>query len=83
MEELFAELAGSRAPDQRAPSGECRPPTDVIDGLDSVGSATRYAGNPGYFSAYGEVGYWLTGETRGYKGGGFNPSNHPGKVRRR
>jgi len=26
-------------------------------------------GNPGFFGAYGEVGYFLTGETRGYKQG--------------
>lgn len=47
-------------------------PADVVDGLDSVAGATRYAGNPGYFSAYGEVGYWLTGETRGYKNGAWD-----------
>ncbi len=28
-----------------------------------------YAGDPSFFSAYGEVGFYLTGETRGYKGG--------------
>jgi phosphate-selective porin OprO and OprP len=47
-------------------------PADVLTGLDSVAGATRYAGNPGYFSAYGEVGYWLTGETRGYKNGAWD-----------
>ena len=47
-------------------------PADVLNGLDSVAGATRYAGNPGYFSAYGEVGYWLTGETRGYKNGAWD-----------
>ena len=30
------------------------------------------ASNPTFFSAYGEVGYWLTGETRGYKNGRFD-----------
>ena len=30
---------------------------------------TSLASNPNFFSAYGEVGYWLTGETRGYKNG--------------
>lgn len=47
-------------------------PADVLDGLDSVGTATRYAGDPSYFAAYGEVGYWLTGETRGYKNGAWD-----------
>jgi phosphate-selective porin OprO/OprP len=28
-----------------------------------------YAGNPNFRSAYGEVGYYFTGESRGYKGG--------------
>ncbi|WP_419816545.1 OprO/OprP family phosphate-selective porin [Glacieibacterium sp.] len=32
-------------------------------------SGTRLASDPGFFSAYGEVGFWLTGETRGYRGG--------------
>ena len=47
-------------------------PADVLSGLDSVAGATRYAGDPSYFSAYGEVGYWLTGETRGYKNGAWD-----------
>jgi phosphate-selective porin OprO and OprP len=47
-------------------------PTDVLDGLDSVAGATRYAGDPSFFSAYGEVGYWLTGEARGYKNGAWD-----------
>ena len=34
-----------------------------------VAVGTRLASNPNFFSAYGEVGYWLTGETRGYKNG--------------
>ena len=34
-----------------------------------VVSGTRLASDPDFFSAYGEVGYWLTGETRGYKNG--------------
>jgi phosphate-selective porin OprO/OprP len=28
-----------------------------------------YAGDPRFFSAYGELGWFLTGETRGYRGG--------------
>ena len=30
---------------------------------------TRLAGDPSFFGGYAEVGYYLTGETRGYKGG--------------
>jgi phosphate-selective porin OprO and OprP len=33
------------------------------------GSAIFPAENPNFFSGYAEVGYFLTGETRGYKGG--------------
>ena len=45
---------------------------DVAGGLDTFSSgnvAVAPAGNPGFFGAYGEVGYFLTGETRGYKHG--------------
>jgi len=31
--------------------------------------------DPGFFSAYGEVGYFLTGETRGYKNGAWDRTN--------
>jgi phosphate-selective porin OprO/OprP len=36
-------------------------------------------GDPSFFSAYGEVGYFLTGETRGYKGGKWDRTKvlHP------
>lgn len=39
------------------------------EGLDNgeITSGTRLVSNPEFFSVYGEVGYWLTGETRGYK----------------
>jgi len=39
------------------------------EGLDNgeIASGTRLVSDPSFFSAYGEVGYWLTGETRGYK----------------
>ena len=47
-------------------------PADTLDGMDSVAGATRYADDPGYFAAYGEIGYWLTGETRGYKNGAWD-----------
>jgi phosphate-selective porin OprO/OprP len=36
---------------------------------NGVGNGVFYAGNPNFRAAYGEVGYFLTGETRGYKGG--------------
>jgi phosphate-selective porin OprO and OprP len=32
-------------------------------------TGTRYDGDPVFKSAYAELGYWLTGETRGYKNG--------------
>lgn len=31
----------------------------------------RLASDPSFFSVYGEVGYWFTGETRGYNKGAF------------
>ncbi len=34
-----------------------------------VFNGALYPNSPGFWSAYGEVGYWLTGETRGYKNG--------------
>lgn len=45
---------------------------DLASGLDvfSGGNvAIVPAGDPGFFGAYGELGYFLTGETRGYKRG--------------
>lgn len=45
---------------------------DIATGLDvfSGGNvAVVPTSNPGFFGAYGEVGYFLTGETRGYKHG--------------
>lgn len=41
----------------------------LLTGLESVAGGTAFAGDPGFFSAYAEAGYWLTGETRGYKDG--------------
>jgi phosphate-selective porin OprO/OprP len=40
---------------------------------------TGYNGNPSFWSAYGEIGYYFTGETRGYKGGKFDRTKvlHP------
>jgi phosphate-selective porin OprO and OprP len=45
---------------------------DLASGLDAFSGgniAVTAAGNPGFFGAYGEVGFFLTGETRGYKHG--------------
>jgi len=39
------------------------------DAFSGGNSAVVPAGNPGFFGAYGEIGYFLTGETRGYKRG--------------
>ncbi|HEX8667993.1 MAG TPA: porin, partial [Allosphingosinicella sp.] len=46
---------------------------------NGVGSGAFYAGNPNFRSAYAEVGYFLTGETRGYKGGKWDRAKvlHP------
>ena len=40
---------------------------------------TPLNGNPSFWGGYAEVGYYLTGETRGYKGGSFNRTKvlHP------
>ena len=45
---------------------------DLATGNDAFAggnSAVVPVANPGFFGAYGEVGYFLTGETRGYKRG--------------
>jgi len=47
-----------------------RPGEALDNGEVAVG--TRLVSDPSFFSAYGEVGYWLTGETRGYKNGRFD-----------
>lgn len=47
-------------------------PGDLSIGTDAFSggnSAVVPVTNPGFFGAYGEVGYFLTGETRGYKRG--------------
>ncbi len=36
---------------------------------EGAGGGLFYAGDPSFRSAYAEVGYYLTGESRGYKGG--------------
>lgn len=43
----------------------------LLTGLESVAGGTAFAGDPGFFSGYVEAGYWLTGETRGYKDGSW------------
>jgi phosphate-selective porin OprO/OprP len=69
-------------------------PGDILSGLDQFvfNSATGCpttancfpvyvvpTSNPGFFSAYGEIGYFLTGETRGYKNGAWDRTKvlHP------
>lgn len=43
---------------------------NTVTGMDAFASAPYLAnGNPTFFSIFGEVGYFLTGETRGYKNG--------------
>ena len=43
-------------------------PTDVAVS-PKVFVGTRYPENPHFITGYGEAGFWLTGETRGYKNG--------------
>jgi phosphate-selective porin OprO/OprP len=43
----------------------------ALRGLESVAGGTAFAGDAGFFSGYVEAGYWLTGETRGYRDGSF------------
>jgi phosphate-selective porin OprO/OprP len=42
-------------------------------------AGTAYNGNPSFWAAYAELGYYLTGETRGYKGGRWDRTKvlHP------
>ena len=44
-------------------------PGTVLGLNNTVAGGAFYADDPSFFSAYGEVGFYLTGETRGYKGG--------------
>ncbi len=43
----------------------------ALTGLESVAGGTAFAGDPRFFSTYVEAGWWLTGETRGYKDGSW------------
>ncbi len=45
-------------------------PAEVLTGRNAT-TGTRLESNPEFAAVYGEVGYWLTGETRGYRGGRF------------
>lgn len=48
---------------------------NITTGLDSFSggnSAVTPAGDPGFFGMYAEAGYFLTGETRGYKDGAWS-----------
>jgi phosphate-selective porin OprO/OprP len=44
-------------------------PTDVLGAGDSAGTSNRLLDDPTFWSFYAEAGYWLTGESRGYKKG--------------
>jgi phosphate-selective porin OprO/OprP len=41
----------------------------VFDASETPGTGNRLADDPEFYSFYVEAGYWLTGETRGYKKG--------------
>lgn len=47
---------------------------DTLSGLDAFPTATFLvpSGDPNFFSGYVEAGYFLTGETRGYKNGAWD-----------
>lgn len=53
--------------------------TDTFGPNNGVALAPFYSGDPSFWSAYGEVGFYLTGETRGYKGGRWDRTKvlHP------
>jgi phosphate-selective porin OprO/OprP len=54
-------------------------PGTVFGPNNGTGGGALLNGNPSFWSAYGEVGFYLTGETRGYKGGKFDRTKvlHP------
>ncbi len=64
---LGVELAGIFGPFHIAGEGHKLWVNDYRASLDKGG--LFYASGPSYVSAYGEIGYYVTGETRGYKGG--------------
>jgi phosphate-selective porin OprO and OprP len=55
-------------------------PTRVFGANNGTGGAAAFlVGDPTFFSGYAEVGYFLTGESRGYKGGRWDRTKvlHP------
>ena len=54
-------------------------PTDVISSPNNAATGIRYLGDPSFEGGYAELGYYLTGESRGYKGGKFDRTKvlHP------
>ena len=54
-------------------------PGDTFGSNNGTGGGALLNGNPSFWSAYAELGYYLTGETRGYKGGRFDRTKvlHP------
>ena len=44
-------------------------PDKVLDGPNDIITGNRYNEDPSFEGGYAEVGYYLTGESRGYKGG--------------
>ena len=54
-------------------------PGSIFGPNNGTGGGALLDGNPSFWSAYGEVGFYLTGETRGYKGGRFDRTKvlHP------
>jgi phosphate-selective porin OprO/OprP len=54
-------------------------PGDTFDPNNGTGGGALLNGNPSFWSAYGELGFYLTGETRGYKNGRFDRTKvlHP------
>ncbi|HEY6661319.1 MAG TPA: porin, partial [Sphingomicrobium sp.] len=54
-------------------------PGSIFGPNNGTGGGALLDGNPSFWSAYGEVGFYLTGETRSYKGGRFDRTEvlHP------
>jgi phosphate-selective porin OprO/OprP len=54
-------------------------PGKTFGANNGVNGAAFYTGDPSFWSAYGEVGFYLTGESRGYKGGRWDRTKvlHP------
>lgn len=54
-------------------------PSNIVNSPNNFTTGTRYVGDPSFEGGYAEVGYYLTGESRGYKGGKFDRTKvlHP------